>query len=126
MINTVGSLRSPVTVYIRQQVADPAGTGIIETLDTQITCAADIQPIGTIAFYTAINTDELGTKPYSHNIYMRWQRYLDLAYLIVRMMGMPDGGSRTENYRVRRYVEIEGKVRFIRCECQLENVVFTD
>lgn len=121
---TVGSLRWPITIYKRVDTPDPATSGMKETLELIAETVADIQPTGPIAYFGSINADY--DKPVTHRIYTRWltpfDANFDLTYQINRTLNTPDGRVRTEVYRVWRWMEMFGKLRFIQWDCQIENI----
>jgi hypothetical protein len=115
----VGQLRWPVRLVQRQQAAQAApSTGITETVANPTIRHADIQPLGAMTFYGALNADP--DKPVTHRIIMRWTDYIDYTNAIERVTSRPNGSQRVEVYRVRRMYEIEGRKRFCCFECQLE------
>jgi hypothetical protein len=115
----IGQLRWPVRLIRRMQTAQPApGAGITEAAVDPVIMHADIQPLGPMVFYGALNADP--DKPVTHRIIMRWTDYVDYTHAIERVTSRHDGSQRVETYRVRRMYEIEGRKRFVCLECQLE------
>ncbi len=113
----IGSLRWPVAILQRVQVADGAGgSSLTETLTNAIQVRADIQPIGPMTFLAGQQTD----RPITHRIRLRWLDWLDETYVIVRQTLRLDMTGRTEIYRIRRVKEIAGRKRFLEVEAELE------
>ncbi|HEY8685997.1 MAG TPA: head-tail adaptor protein [Chloroflexota bacterium] len=112
----IGSLRWPVIICTRLQAADPNSTGILETLAETQTVYADIQPIGPMTFYAAEQVDT----PVTHRITIRWLNWVDTTCVVFRTTNNPDGTKMTERFRVRRVMPVDGRQRFIRMECELE------
>lgn len=115
----IGNLRWPVTLVLRQQANDPAGTGIVETQVNPTVYHADIQAVGALTFYAAEQTD----RPVTHRIIMRWTDYLDWTHAIQRQTTRRDNTVRTETFRVRRIKELEGRKRFVVIEAELETAL---
>lgn len=111
----LGTLRWPVTIAQRVQTPD-SGTSITETILIGQQVHADIQPIGALTFWGSMQVDT----PVTHRIRMRYQNYLDNTYVIQRTTAVPDGGFRTETFRIRRIKEIGGRKRFVEIEAELE------
>lgn len=113
----IGSLRWPVTIAQRTQAADPNSTGIEEDFRDIKAAWADIRPMGPLTFYAGMQVDT----PVTHRIVMRWLDWLDTTYVIIRRSSRPtDLSTRTEIFRIRRTLELDGRKRFISCECELE------
>ena len=113
----VGHLRWPVTITQRVQTA--SGTNTLTESETKPrTVWADVQPIGPMTYYMGQQTD----RPITHVITIRWQDWLDQTYIITRASARTgsDDSSRTEIFRIRRIMEIGGRKRFLKIECELE------
>jgi head-tail adaptor len=113
---SIGSLRWPVVIATRAQAADPDTAGILETYKDNQTVRADVQPMGPMTFYAAEQVD----RPVTHKIVIRWLDWMDATCVIFRVTRRPDGTSRIERFRVRRVMEVDGRKRFLRCDCELE------
>lgn len=112
----IGSLRWPVIVATREEYPDPSSAGILDKIDQIKPVRADIQPIGALTFYGAAQVDT----PVTHRITMRWLDYLSTNSVIFRQTRLADGTPRTERFRVRRVMEVDGRKRFIRVDAELE------
>jgi SPP1 family predicted phage head-tail adaptor len=112
----IGSLRWRVTIATREQEPDPDSPGIVERLAKLQTVRADIQPIGTMTFYAAEQVDT----PLTHKIVIRWLDWIDMTHVIFRVTKRPDGSDMIERFRVRRVMPIDGRQRFLRMDCELE------
>jgi head-tail adaptor len=112
----IGQLRWPVVIATRQQAADPASPGILETLAKLMTVHADIQPIGAMTFFAGVQVDT----PVTHRITLRWLDWVDTTCVIFRTTTRLDLTTRVERFRVRRLAEIAGRKRFIQLDCELE------
>ena len=112
----IGSLRWRVTIATREQEPDPDSPGIVERLAKLQTVRADIQPIGTMTFYAAEQVDT----PLTHRIVIRWLDWVDTSHVIFRVTKRPDGSDMIERFRVRRVMPIDGRQRFLRMDCDLE------
>jgi head-tail adaptor len=114
--NGIGSLRWWVTLYRRDQ-APADDLALQETLVAIATVRADIQPTYPSTFFQSTQVDT----PTTHMITIRWQDYLSTAVIVTRVTERaPDGTLRGELFRVRRSLELAGRKRFIRMECELE------
>jgi head-tail adaptor len=115
----IGSLRWQVQIVRRVQTPDGT-TGVTETQDPVATVWADVQSVGALTFYGSAQVDT----PITHRITLRWQGYLDQTYAVLRTTTSRDGSggliSRTETFRVRRVLEMDGRKRFTRIEAELE------
>ena len=114
----IGSLRWRVTIATREQEPDPDSPGIVERLAKLQTVRADIQPIGTMTFYAAEQVDT----PLTHKIVIRWLDWVDTTHVIFRVTKRPDGSDMIERFRVRRVMPIDGRQRFLRMDCELEQL----
>ena len=112
----IGSLRWRVTIATREQEPDPDSPGIVERLAKLQTVRADIQPIGTMTFYAAEQVDT----PLTHKIVIRWLDWVDTTHIVFRVTKRPDGSDMVERFRVRRVMPIDGRQRFLRMDCELE------
>jgi Phage head-tail joining protein len=112
----IGSLRWLVVIATREQAADPDSAGILETIAKRQTVRADVQPIGPMTFYAAEQVDT----PLTHKITCRWLDWLDTTCVVFRSTRRADGTERIERFRVRRMAEIDGRKRFVRLDCELE------
>jgi len=112
----VGDLRWPVVIATRDQAADPNSAGILETFEDRQKVRARILPIGALTFYAAEQVDRLVT----HAITIRWLDWVDATCVIFRTTTRPDKSERVERFRIRRVMEIDGRTRFLRCDCELE------
>jgi head-tail adaptor len=115
----IGSLRWPVVIASRLQMADPNSVGIVETLFATQAIRADIQPIGAMTFYAAEQVDT----PVTHRITIRWLNYPDTTHVVLRQTVLPSGQIRYETFRIRRIAEVDGRKRFLRMDCELEKSV---
>lgn len=113
----IGSLRWPVIIATRQQAADPDSAGILETIADTQTVRADVQPMGAMTFYAAEQVDT----PVTHKIVIRWLDWIDTTCVIFRATKRLDGSVRHERFRIRRVMEIDGRKRFVRLDCELEH-----
>ena len=113
----IGSLRWSVVIAPREQVADPDSPGLLENLAKTQTVRADVQPIGPVTFYAA---EQVNT-PVTHRIVMRWLDWVDTTHVIIRVTRRPDQSDMVEWFRVRRVMSIDGRQRFLRLDCELEN-----
>jgi head-tail adaptor len=113
----IGALRWWVTLYRRDQV--PADDlALQETLVRVAAVHADIQPTFPSTFYQSTQVDI----PVTHLITIRWQDYPPTVDVVTRVTERPpDGSLRGELYRVRRTMELGGRKRFLRMECELEH-----
>lgn len=114
---TIGDLRYLVTLASRQQVADPAGTSIIESFINTMDVFASVMPLGLQTFMAG---EQLETPGPTHRIIFRWQDSLDMFDVILRQITRPDGSERQELYRIRRITEWQGRQRFSVADCELE------
>jgi len=112
----IGSLRWRVTIAAREQEPDPDSPGIVERLAKLQTVRADIQPIGTMTFYAAEQVDT----PLTHKIVIRWLDWVDTTHVVFRVTKRPDGSDMIERFRVQRVMPIDGRQRFLRMDCELE------
>ena len=72
-----------------------------------------------MTFYMATQVDT----PVSHKITFRWMPNIDTTCVIMRLRSLPDGTSKTDQFRVRRVMDLDGRERFTQCDCELEKVV---
>ena len=112
----IGSLRWQVVIAARAQYPDPDSPGIIESLADEQTVRADIQPIGAMTFYAAEQVDT----PLTHRIVIRWLDWVDATHVVFRVTKRPDGSNMIERFRVRRVMPLDGRQRFLRMDCELE------
>jgi head-tail adaptor len=112
----IGALRWQVVIATREQAADPDSAGILETIARTQTVRADVQPIGPMTFYAAEQVDT----PVTHRIVIRWLDWIDTTHVIFRTTKRPDQSDMIERFRVRRVMSIDGRQRFLRMECELE------
>lgn len=112
----IGSLRWIVTLYRRDQ-APAEDLALEETLVPLATVHADIQPTYPSSFMQSTQIEA----PITHMINVRWRDYEQAADVVTRSTKRPDGGLRTELFRVRRSKEVMGRKRFIQLECELEH-----
>jgi head-tail adaptor len=112
----IGALRWKVTLYRRDQT--PADDlALQETLVRVASVSADIQPTFPSTFYQSTQVDQ----PVTHLITIRWQDYPPTIDVVTRVTERANDGSlRGELYRVRRTMELAGRKRFLRMECELE------
>lgn len=111
----IGNLRWLVNIVRRSQAPD-SGTGIAETAIPVATAYADIEASRPMTFYGSVQVDS----PVTHMITMRWRPFLDTTHAITRQTNLPDGKVRIETFRIRRIMEIAGRKRFVKIECELE------
>ena len=113
----IGALRWRVTLYRRDQM--PADDlALSETLVRVAAVYANIEPTYPSTFYQSTQVDT----PITHMITIRWQDYPPTIDVIARVTERPpDGSLRGELYRVRRTMELAGRKRFLRMECELEH-----
>lgn len=107
-----------MTITARAQTAASTG-GLADTLTSPQTVMADIQPVGPMTFYGSAQVDT----PVTHKIITRWLDYVDTNSIITRVTRRNDGSQRTETFRIRRVLEIDGRKRFLSMECELEKTV---
>ena len=112
----IGSLRWQVSIATREQYPDPDSPGIVERLADEQTVWADIQPIGAMIFYAAEQVDT----PLTHRIVIRWLDWVDATHVVFRVTKRPDGSTMIERFRVRRVMPLDGRQRFLRMDCELE------
>ena len=112
----IGSLRWQVVIATREQYPDPDSPGIVERLADEQTVRADIQPIGAMTFYAAEQVDT----PLTHRIVIRWLDWVDATHVVFRVTKRPDGSNMVERFRVRRVMPLDGRQRFLRMDCELE------
>ena len=117
----IGRLRWPVELVTRQQLADPNGTGIIETPVLPQRMHADIQFVAAETFYGSAG-EQIDT-PFTHRIFIRWVDYLNQAEAVIRRTLRRDGTERVETYRVRRVKELGGRKRYVLLEVEEEKSV---
>jgi hypothetical protein len=115
----IGTLRWPLVIATREQTADPRSTGILETAAEKQRVRGNVSPIGPLTFYAAEQVDT----PLTHRITIRWLDWVDTTCVIFRATLRRDGSRRVERFRVRRTMELEGRKRFLCCECELEAIV---
>lgn len=115
--NGIGALRWFVTLYRRDQ--SPADDlALLENLVRVAAVHADIQPTYPSTFWQSTQVDQ----PVTHLITIRWQDYPPTIDVVTRVTERPVNGSlRGELYRVRRTMELAGRKRFLRMECELEH-----
>jgi hypothetical protein len=114
----IGSLRWPLIIATREQAADPDGTGILDSIVDKQRVRGDVQPIGPMTFYAGEQVDT----PVTHKITIRWLDWVDTTCVIFRVTTRKDQSARTERFRVRRSMEVKGRKRFLRMDCELEGV----
>jgi SPP1 family predicted phage head-tail adaptor len=112
----IASLRWRVVIATREQAADPNSAGILETIADRQTVRADIQPIGPMTFYAAEQVDT----PITHRVTIRWLDWVDTTCVIFRDTKRQDRSTMRERFRVRRVMSIDGRQRFLRMDCELE------
>jgi len=112
----IGSLRWRVALATRQQAQDTGSTGLLETNTGLTWIRADVQPIGSMTYYAAQQVD-VGV---SHTITIRWLDWVDTTCVVLRQTIRPDRTPRLERFRVRRTRDIDGRKRFTRLDCELE------
>lgn len=100
----------------RDQVPDPDSTGVLEPLAAGTLVHANIEPARPVTFYAAAQTD----RQFTHMIYVRFLDWLDTSYVIVRDMRRTDGSVRREVFRIRRTLEVNGRVVHLQIEAELE------
>ena len=109
-------MRWRVVIATREQFPDPNSPGLIEDIDKLQSVRADVQPIGALTFYAAEQVET----PVTHRIIIRWLDWIDTTHVIFRMTKRPDRSSMIERFRVRRVLSIDGRQRFLRMDCELE------
>jgi head-tail adaptor len=116
-ITGIGALRWQVTLYRRDQ--SPADDlALAENLVRVATVHANIEPTYPSTFYQSTQVDT----PITHMITIRWQDYPPTIDVIARVTARnSDGSLRGELFRVRRTLELSGRKRFLRMECELEH-----
>jgi hypothetical protein len=112
----IGVLRWPVYIATRQQETDPDGPGFAESLAKTLLVHANIQPMGPMTFYAGMQVDT----PVTHKIFLRWLDWIDTTCIIYRQTLRLDKSSRVEIFRIRRVMELDGRKRFIRLDCEQE------
>jgi hypothetical protein len=115
----IGSLKWTVSLFERRE--EPAeGGGTVDVLIPLGETHADIQQLQPITSYGGMQID---TPQPTHVIRLRWLDYVEMTNIIMRSTESPiDGTTRTETFRVRRVLEVGGRKRFARIECELERV----
>jgi head-tail adaptor len=115
--NGIGALHWWVTLYRRDQ-APADDLALQETLVRVAAVHADIQPTFPSTFYQSTQVDS----PVTHLITIRWQDYPPTIDVVTRVTERANDGSlRGELFRVRRTMELAGRKRFLRMECELEH-----
>jgi head-tail adaptor len=112
----IGQLRTPVLLARRLNLPDPDSTGILEPTVDGIRVWAKIVPIGPIVFFAG---QQVGT-PVTHRIFIRWVDWIDTTWVVLVDLRRPDGTIYRERYRIQHFVEVDGRRRFLRMECELE------
>src|SRR4051794_8406014 len=112
----IGSLHWRVVIATREQVADPDSPGFLETPAHMQTVRADIQPIGALTFYAAEQVET----PVTHRIVILWLDWIDTTHVVIRVTKRSDQSEMIERFRVRRTMPIDGRQRFLRMDCELE------
>jgi hypothetical protein len=115
----VGSLRWPIAIATRQQIPDPNSPGILDQIAKAHPTRADVQPVGPMTFYGAAQVDT----PVTHRITLRWLDFVDTTCVIFRTTRRPNGTLKTELFRIRRLMDLDGRKRFLRAECELERIL---
>ena len=115
----IGSLRWPLLIATRQQAADPNSAGILEKITDRQRVRGDVQPMGPMTFYAATQVDT----PVTHKIFIRWLDWVDTTCVIFRSTIRKDRSNRLERFRIRRSMEVDGRKRFLRLDCELETIV---
>ena len=106
-----------MTLYRRDQ-APADDLALTENLVCVAQVHADIQPTFPSTFYQSTQVDI----PVTHLITIRWQDYPPTIDVVTRVTERANDGSlRGELYRVRRTMELAGRKRFLRMECELEH-----
>src|ERR1700727_989379 len=118
---SIGELRWPVKLALRNEAPTFDQTGITETITTIADVYASIEPMG---LQTFLNSEQLDS-PITHIVYIRWQPFdsLQMFNIILRTIFLPDNSTRTETFRIRRVQEWEGRHRYIRMDVELEKYV---
>lgn len=112
----IGKLQWPITIAKRTQAPDPAGAGVVDTLESQQTVRADIQPVGALTFYSGAQVET----PITHLVTIRFLDWLDTNHVITRVLRRQDGSTRTELFRIRRLKWLDGDNRFLQLEVEQE------
>lgn len=111
----IGTLRWPLRIAKRVQ-STAGSASLTEALADVATVSGDVQSVGPVTYYQGQQTD----RPTTHRIIIRWLDWLDETYVIVRDTLRRDDTMRTEVYRLRRFMEIGGRKRFLLIEAELE------
>ena len=112
----IGVLRSRVTIWRRDQ-APADDLAMTETFVPLMTVQADVQPAWASTVYQSTQVET----PVTHMITIRWRSYPPTVEVLTRVVDRsPDGTCRGELFRIRRSLEIVGRKRFLRLECELE------
>jgi len=117
----IGRLKWPVLIARRDQLPEAAGVGILELFPTMQQVRADVQPVGTAAFWGSMQVDSGIT----HRIYMRWFDAISNEHVIFRTTKVNSSTTklpvlRWERFRIRRWKELGGRKRFVCVEVELE------
>lgn len=112
---SIGSLRWPVVIAARRNEPLDAG-GLNDEFVDVLKVQADIRPLGPMTFRLGVQTDT----PATHRIWIRWLDWVDTNHVIIRRTKRPDGTTRSELFRIRRYSEYEGRKRFLEIEAEQE------
>lgn len=80
---------------------------------------ANILPVGSAAYINGVQT----SFDYTHRIIIRWCADMDLFSIITRNMTMPNGSTVVETFKILRYMENDGRKRFLILETVLEKRV---
>jgi hypothetical protein len=120
---TISDLRWPVSICKRVQSADPASSGIVESYISLLDVRANIQPsrtdtqpVGPLTYYAGEQVEG----PFTHQVMIRWLDWVDTTHVIQRQTRRLDGTVRTELFRIRRAMEVNGRKRFLFLMCEQE------
>jgi head-tail adaptor len=108
---TIGEMRWPVTLATRAQTAQSGGTGIDEPWIDLMKLRAAIKALHPLTYWSALAAMQTDT-PITHLIRIRWLDVLDNTQAIKRVTILPNDQTRTEIFRVRRFMEEDGRKRF--------------
>lgn len=112
----VGSLRYPVVLCRREQQPDPNSSGSVDVLANQRPAMAAIEPVGTITY---LNGVQLGQE-ITHRITMRWRSDINVDDIIVHAPQLSNASTRSEVYKIRRWMDKDGRKRFVQIDAVIE------
>jgi Phage head-tail joining protein len=118
-IKSIGEMRWPVILVTRSQRAQAGGTGIDEPWIDLMHIRAAIKALHPLTYWSALAAMQTDT-PITHLIRIRWLDALDNTQAIKRVTSLKNRQTRTEIFRVRRFMEEDGRKRYAIIEAQQE------